>query len=187
MGFPKKKNKKIMISKRFNHKWIEGIQGCIKNLRYSVFINDRQECLATRGVRQGNPLSTFFFLLVGEVLGTLIENLHQNGFYEGFAVGMDNIHIPMLQFADDTLLFCKYDNMLENLKQTIKLFEWCSDQKVNWDKSTLRGINVEEIDLLSTEALWDEGRSPPLIYLKLPLGGYTKLSSFWHRCLIKSK
>lgn len=133
-----------MRSKKFDHKWIERIQGCVKSPRYSVSINDRPtgRVLAIRGIRQGNPLSPFLFLLVGEVLGTLIENLHQNGFYEGFVVGMDKIHVPILQFKDDTLLFCKYDNMLENLKQTIKLFEWCSGQKVNWDELTLCGINV---------------------------------------------
>lgn len=88
--------------------------------------------MAAEEIRQGDPLSPFLFILVSEVLSALIENLHQNGLYEGFVVGKDKIHVPILQFADDTLLFCKYDcNMLVTLKQTIEVFEWCSSQKVN--------------------------------------------------------
>lgn len=125
---------KQIMSKKFDHKWIEWILGCVKNPRYSVFINRRPRgrALAAEGIRQGDPLSPFLFILVSEVLSALIENLHQNGLYEGFVVGKDKIHVPILQFADDTLLFCKYDcNMLVTLKQTIEVFEWCSSQKVN--------------------------------------------------------
>lgn len=95
------------MSKKFDHKWIEWILGCVKNLRYSIFLNRRLggRTLATKGIRQGDPLSSFLFILVSEVLDALIENLHQNGLYEGFVVGKDKIHVPILQFADYTLLF----------------------------------------------------------------------------------
>lgn len=40
--------------------------------------------------------------------------------------------------------------MLDNLKKTIEIFEWCSDQKVEWANFALCGVNVEEEKLLST-------------------------------------
>ena len=56
-----------------------------------------------------------------------VNMLVVNGHYEGFVVGKEKVHVPMLQFADDTLLFCKYDeSILMKLKDTIALFEWCS-------------------------------------------------------------
>ena len=71
--------------------------------------------------------------------------------FEGFVVGKDRVHIPILQFADDTLLFCKYDEeMMENLKKTLLVFEWCSGQKINWEKLAICGLNIEDSKVIST-------------------------------------
>ena len=102
--------------------------------------------MATRGILQGDPLSPFIFLLISEVLSSLISRLHKKNKSKGFIVGRDRVQVSLLQ-----LIFCKYDGeMLENLRKTTELFEWCSGQKVNWDKSALCGINIEdnEMDLL---------------------------------------
>lgn len=108
--------------------------------------------------------------------------LLQGVLFEEFIVGKKKVHVPILQFAEDTLLFCKYDDgMLTNLRQTIALFEWCSGQKVNWEKSALFGINVEDKKLLSTTtSLNCKANHLPCHYLGLPLGGYPKSVSFWH-------
>lgn len=127
---------KIMRNKQFEHKWIKWILGCVKNPRYSIFINGRWRgrVLATRGIQQGDPLSPFIFLLVNEVLGALVDRLHQNELYEGFTVDKEKIHVPILQSSDNTLLFCKYDSHMQTkLKQVIEFYEWCSGQKMNWD------------------------------------------------------
>ncbi|KAA0040202.1 clip-associated protein [Cucumis melo var. makuwa] len=58
---------------------------------------------------------------------------------------------------NDTLLFGKYDEkMLLKLKDVIRLFKWCSGQKVNWEKSTLSSANVVEDDLVQTTNLLDQ-------------------------------
>ena len=75
-------------------------------------------------------------------MGALLNMLVVNRHYEGFVVGKEKVHIPILQFVDDTLLFCKYDeSMLMKLKGTIALFEWCSGHRINWVKSALCGVN----------------------------------------------
>lgn len=98
---------KNLSLKKFSSKWISWIMGCLKNPKYSVFINGkpRGRITASRGIRQGDPLSPFLFLLVSEVLGEIINKLHINSQFEGFLVGKDLIHLPLLQFVDDTLLF----------------------------------------------------------------------------------
>ena len=122
----------------------------------------------------------FLFLLVSEVLSGLLSRLHDKGKYEGFIVGKDAVHVSLLQFADDTLLFCKYDNdMLENLRKTIEFFEWCSGQKVNWEKLALCGINIEDNKLISVAAKLNcKVDYLPIMYLGLPLGGYSKKEAF---------
>ena len=105
--------------------------------------------MALRGIRQGDPLSPFLFLLVSKVLGAIINKLHDNGHFERFMVGKDSVHIPILQYADDTIPFCKDDEAMQlKLKEAINLFELCSGQKVNWDKSALRGFNMGDDELL---------------------------------------
>lgn len=114
--------------------------GCKK---FKIF-NLRGRICASRGIRQGDPLSPFLFLLVSEVLSALIAKLHKSGLFEGFVVGKEKVHISILQFADNTLLFCKYEDvMLDNLRKILDLLEWCSGQRINWEKSALCGVNID--------------------------------------------
>ena len=70
--------------------------------------------------------------------------------------------------------------MLFKLKDAINLFEWCSGQKVNWDKSTLSETNLGD-DELSRMAgkVGCKMEKLPFLYLGLPLGGYPRQKLFW--------
>lgn len=51
------------------------------------------------------------------------ENAYSRGVYKGFVVAKDNILVPLLQFADDTLIFSKYDEkMFGVLLKTVDFF-----------------------------------------------------------------
>lgn len=110
---------KVLIGKNFEPRWISWIMGCVTHPKFSIFIKGRPRgrVLATRGIRQGDPLSTFFFLLVSEVLNVLTGRLHKKGLYEGFLVGKEKIHVSILQFADGTLIFCKFEDDIIKLQQ----------------------------------------------------------------------
>ena len=54
--------------------------------------------------------------------------------FEGFIVGKDKVHFS---FKND-------EAMMEILQKTLVLLEWCSGQKVNWEKSAISGFNIEE-------------------------------------------
>ena len=154
-----------------------------------MFINGRPRgrIKATRVIRQGDHLSPFLFLIISELLGAFISQIYSNGLFEGFLVGQDKVHLSILQFADDTLLFCKYDDgMLDSLIQTDGLYEWCLGQKVNWEKSGLYGVNIEEdiVNCTATRLKCQAGKLP-FLYLGLPLGRYPKQYSFWQPIIDK--
>lgn len=102
-------------------------------------------------------------------------------------MGKDKVHVSLLQFADDTLIFCKFeDAMIENLRKTIALYEWCSSQKVNGEKSTLCGVNMEEDEVSAMASRLNSKMDKlPFIYLGLPLGVIPNKYLFGNRLLTK--
>jgi hypothetical protein len=64
---------------------------------------------SSRGVRQGDPLSPFLFVLVMEAFSRMINAIYSRGLISGFSMGsreVDRVEVSHLLFADDTLVFC---------------------------------------------------------------------------------
>lgn len=61
---------------------------------------------ARRGLRQGDHLAPFLFLIVVEGLTGLVRSAVEKGLFEGFRAN-ESISFPILQFAEDTIMVCE--------------------------------------------------------------------------------
>ena len=124
----------------FNGRWIHLFMGCVKKILYSVLVNG-EPCgmiQPTRGIRQGDPLSPFLFLLCTEGLNGLIKRAKNNGDIHRFSLCRRRPKLTRLLFADDSLLFCRAT--MEECGKVLEIlnrYEEASGQKVNRSKTTL--------------------------------------------------
>ncbi|XP_015962037.1 uncharacterized protein LOC107486010 [Arachis duranensis] len=81
---------------------------CVSMASMSVLVNGSpsKPFHMERGLRQGDPLSPFLFVLVVDVLHRMLEEAVRNGRIALLLVGGEHIALSHLQFADDTILFC---------------------------------------------------------------------------------
>jgi hypothetical protein len=97
----------VMRKMSFPVLWRKWIRECVCTATASVLVNGSptEEFHLERGLRQGDPLSPFLFLLAVEGLNVLMEAVVAGNLFTGYIIGeQDPVTISHLQFADDTLL-----------------------------------------------------------------------------------
>ncbi|GKV24336.1 hypothetical protein SLEP1_g33963 [Rubroshorea leprosula] len=166
----------------FGEKWRSWIKECLSSASVSVLVNGSptQEFNMQRGLRQGDPLSPYLFLIAVEGLHALLLEAEMKDMLKGVMVD-ENTSVSHLQFADDTALLCEASaNSVWAIKCTLRWFEIMSGLRINFNKSTLYGTNVDEEWLsMAALALNCKAGKLPFTYLGLPVGGNPHRHSFW--------
>lgn len=130
----------VMTQMGFHHKWINWVMQCITSVSYSFLINDSVygSVKPSRGIRQGDPISPYLFILCGEVLSGLCRKAELDGSLRGLRVARGSPRVNHLLFADDTIMFCNSSpECCRALQGILQEYEEASGQKVNIAKSSI--------------------------------------------------
>ncbi|XP_071705309.1 uncharacterized protein [Rutidosis leptorrhynchoides] len=173
----------VMKSMGFGTKWFSWILACLKSATITILINGSptREFSIGRGVRQGDPLSPFLFILVAEGLNILTKSAIERNLFKGIEVGKDKVLVSHLQYEDDTIFFGDWSTSnAHNLIYILKYFELSSGLKVNFQKSCVYGVGVShgEVEELALRMGCLAGKFS-FTYLGLPIGAKMKKICDW--------
>jgi ribonuclease HI len=130
----------ILSKLGFHSIWINWIRICITSPSFSILINGSPFGLFNpeRGLRQGDPLSPFLFILGSEVLSRLLIRQESQDLLKGIKIARNCSPISHLLFADDLILFAKATSSEANILKSI-LDKYCywSGQAINSMKSSI--------------------------------------------------
>ena len=113
---------------------------CITTVLYLVIINGvvHGRIFPTRGLRQGDPLSPYLFLLCVDGFSSLIKDAARNQSLSGISFCKGCPMVTHLFFAVDNLLFCRAnDQECHKPIEILELYEAASGQKVNVENSSV--------------------------------------------------
>ena len=92
----------------FLDRWLSWIQCILSSGSSAVLLNGvlGKFFKCKRGVRQGDPLSPLLFVLAAELLQLLVNKAAERNLLKA-PIPQINGDFPIIQCADDTLLFCR--------------------------------------------------------------------------------
>ncbi|KAL0301989.1 UNVERIFIED_CONTAM: putative mitochondrial protein [Sesamum radiatum] len=135
---------------------------CVSSVCYSFLINGHEFASLTpqRGLRQGDPLSPYLFLLYTEALSSLVGRLEHEGILQGLSVCRNAPPISHILFVDDTLIFSQAsEEAMRGVARMLEIYAQALGQAINLNKSFVvfsRNVNVALQDLLAN-SLGNEG------------------------------
>lgn len=130
----------VLTKLGFNHKLVNIYMACISSVTYQVAHAGKTfgSITPSRGIRQGDPLSSYLFLIYIEGLTSLIHNYERRGLLQGIKIARSAPPISHMFFADDCYIFCKADvDCASHVQEMLRLFEQASGQQINVDKSSV--------------------------------------------------
>ncbi|GKV27047.1 hypothetical protein SLEP1_g36255 [Rubroshorea leprosula] len=131
----------------FPVKWRKWIRERLQSSMISILLNGSptREFQVSKGIRQGDPLSPFLFLIVTEGLNALVKSAVVKELYKGVKIGNGSVMVSHLQYADDTIFFGEAtEENITAIKCIMRTFELVSGLKINYGKSKLRGVGIED-------------------------------------------
>jgi hypothetical protein len=136
----------ILKTRNFSSKWIKWMECVVKGGSVGVTLNGQDSSFFKigKGLRQGDPLSPMLYNLVGDVLTKMLIKAANANLIQGLSAN-SMAKVISLHYADDTILFSGIDpTNLQNLRCILAIFEQISRMRINFHKSELIPLNLDE-------------------------------------------
>ncbi|XP_058726432.1 uncharacterized protein LOC131597777 [Vicia villosa] len=163
----------MMSTMGFGDRWLRWMKAIVFSSHMSVMVNGSttKEFKVEKGLRQGDPISPFLFVIVAEGLKGLVNRAVENGDFKGFNFKR-RCFIDVLKFSDDTILIGDGSwSHLWAIKSVLRAFEMVSGLGINFHKSKLIGINISDNFLeIAANFLGCRREGKEFTFLGLPIG-----------------
>ena len=164
------------------HTFMNWILQCVSTVSTLVLINGgmTSNFCPTRGLRQGDPLSPYLFILCQEVLSRIVDRNFERKKLSRAKMNVFGPAITYVMFVDDLMLFAKANRKeVSILNECLDTYCMWSGQKINREKS---GIIFSKL-VSNYNRRWIKGE---LHMKKLPLDAfYLGTPFFSSRCKTK--
>lgn len=117
--------------------FIKCIYSCLSSASFSILLNGSGfgNFHASRGLRQGDPLSPFLYIIGSEILSRLLLRDENRGNLEGIKLGSLGPSFSHLLFADDILIFGKATiHKARVIHRCLSLYFLWFEQSINQSK-----------------------------------------------------
>ena len=141
---------RVMRKMGFDEDWVDQIFRCISTTQLSFIINGKQRgsLSPSRGLRQGDPISPYLFLICTDAFSGLLSKAQKGGPIHGVKVCKRAPQVSHLFFADDSVLFVRATTSeCERVIDIIRRYEEASGQRINSEKSEVVFSRNEGADL----------------------------------------
>jgi hypothetical protein len=129
-----------LLSMGFPSNLVQTIMKCVNIVSFSILVNGQPSPYFKphRGIRQGDPLSPYLFILCADVFSGLITNAQNQFLIHGISIAQNAPKVSHLFFADDSIIFCQAKKEEANhLKVIFEEYQRISGQLINMAKSEM--------------------------------------------------
>nr|GEW47367.1 RNA-directed DNA polymerase, eukaryota [Tanacetum cinerariifolium] len=166
----------------FGPKWRSWIHGCLQSATASVLLNGSptSEFQFQCGLKQGDPLAPFLFILVMETLHLSLVRAIDAGIFKGLNIGT-SFTISHLFYADDAAFIEEWSNAnFSGITKILQCFSLLFGLKINLKKSHLLGVGLPtEVVHDAAENLGCSTMKTPFKYLGVMVGGNCSKVQAW--------
>ncbi|GKC72748.1 RNA-directed DNA polymerase, eukaryota, reverse transcriptase zinc-binding domain protein [Tanacetum coccineum] len=172
----------------FGQKWCSWINGCFETATGSVLVNGSptSEFQFHRGLKQGDPISPFLFILIMETLHLSFKRVIEANLFKGISINA-SFSISHLFYADDVVFIGEWNSSnIKTVAKVLNCFYLASGLKINFHKSKLMGVGVNSNEVESVANLVGCSTfSSPFKYLGVIVGDNMSRLKPWEDVISK--
>ncbi|KAJ0535737.1 putative RNA-directed DNA polymerase [Helianthus annuus] len=174
---------RVLEQMNFPSLWRKWVMAVVTSARASVLINGSptHEFICHRGLKQGDPLSPFLFVLAMEALTGCMKRACSVGLFHGLGCGNRGPVLSHLMYADDVVFLGDWSiSNAKNLKRLLRCFYLVSGLRINLTKCSVFGIGVggQEVQVMADVMNCKAGVFP-FNHLGLKVGANMNLCKYW--------